>query len=76
MFHNYTWQGRILEVREDRGYIDNEIRSANYGNTIYGHGNNSTKATQSSTVPMSAQYYNNMYANQVSDSDCDELLVG
>ncbi|KAI9285442.1 hypothetical protein BC943DRAFT_36011 [Umbelopsis sp. AD052] len=65
MFHNFTWQGRILEVREDRGYIDNEIRSANYGNTTRGHGNNLTKTTQPNTVPMNPQYYNNMYANQL-----------
>ncbi|RUO95314.1 hypothetical protein BC936DRAFT_144515, partial [Jimgerdemannia flammicorona] len=22
MFHNYKWQGRVLEVREDRGFIE------------------------------------------------------
>lgn len=68
MFHNYAWQGRILEVREDRGYIDNEIHSCNYGHTIHHYGNNTTKTTQPNTAPVNTQYYNHMYANQVSVS--------
>ncbi|KAH8552576.1 hypothetical protein BGW37DRAFT_489478 [Umbelopsis sp. PMI_123] len=64
MFHNYMWQGRILEVREDRGFIDNEIRNSNFGNTAQGHGINPIKTPQPSNVQVNNQSYGNMYAIQ------------
>jgi hypothetical protein len=69
MFHNYMWQGRILEVREDRGFIDNEIRNSNFGNTAQGHGINPIKTPQPSNVQVNNQSYGNMYAIQVSGAN-------
>jgi hypothetical protein len=69
LFHNYNWQGRILEVREDRGFIDRDIRNGYHYRNV-GPANNAMKAVQHSNHPMSstnAHYNNSVYASQVSE---------
>ncbi|KAG2171365.1 hypothetical protein INT43_009026 [Umbelopsis isabellina] len=53
LFHNHTWQGRVLEVREDRGYIDREA-----------HGGGLTKAPSTKTIfPAPGVHLNPLYIN-------------
>ncbi|CAG8510721.1 5700_t:CDS:10 [Paraglomus occultum] len=35
MFHSYNWQGRVLEVREDRGYVEQSAKNVNNGPNQY-----------------------------------------
>ena len=35
MFHSYNWQGRVLEVREDRGYVEQSAKTVNNGLNQY-----------------------------------------
>lgn len=36
MLHNFKWFGRILEVREDRGYVDH-LNYPSTNKTVIGH---------------------------------------
>ncbi|KAJ2958419.1 hypothetical protein NQZ79_g5978 [Umbelopsis isabellina] len=80
LFHNYTWQGRVLEVREDRGYID---REANGGNQFRhrGHGGGLPKATSTRPIYVPGVHMNPLYINHAQTgpphtSGRNQLFVG
>jgi hypothetical protein len=64
LFHNYTWQGRVLEVREDRGYIDREVHGGNQYHHR-GHGGLAKATSTKPIFPPGGVQLNSVYINHV-----------